>query len=108
MIDLVVNFDTLHQLYRAYMPFIKPAGLFVATTESHYLGQELTIAYQLPGSTSKHQFEGVVVWINPLGASGGRPAGIGVKILTDPDTHKHHIENLLSRELASGDLTCTM
>lgn len=108
MIDLVVNFDTLHQLYRAYMPFIKPAGIFVATTESHYLGQELTIAYQLPGSTAKHQFEGVVVWINPLGASGGRPAGIGVKILTDPDTHKHHIENLLSRELASGDLTCTM
>ncbi len=108
MIDLVVNFDTLHQLYRAYMPFIKPAGLFVATTESHYLGQELTIAYQLPGSTVKHEFEGIVVWINPLGASGGRPAGIGVKILTDPDTHKHHIENLLSRELASGDLTCTM
>ncbi|WP_299789231.1 PilZ domain-containing protein [uncultured Shewanella sp.] len=108
MIDLVVNFDTLHQLYRAYMPFIQPAGLFVATTESHFLGQELTIAYQLPGSTAKHQFEGVVVWINPLGASGGRPAGIGVKILTDPDTHKHHIENLLSRELASGDLTCTM
>jgi len=108
MIDLIVNFDTLHQLYRAYMPFIKPAGLFVATTESHYLGQELTIAYQLPGSTVKHEFEGIVVWINPLGASGGRPAGIGVKILTDPDTHKHHIENLLSRELASGDLTCTM
>jgi len=108
MIDLVVNFDTLHQLYRAYMPFIKPAGLFVATTESHFLGQELTIAYQLPGSTVKHEFDGIVVWINPLGASGGRPAGIGVKILTDPDTHKHHIENLLSRELASGDLTCTM
>ncbi|ABO23448.1 MULTISPECIES: PilZ domain-containing protein [Shewanella] len=108
MVDLVVNFDTLHQLYRAYMPFIQPAGLFVATTESHYLGQELTIAYQLPGSTVRHEFQGLVVWINPLGASGGRPAGIGVKIITDAQTHKHHIENLLSRELASGDLTCTM
>ncbi|CAM2838290.1 PilZ domain-containing protein [Shewanella loihica] len=90
------------------MPFIQPAGLFVATTESHYLGQELTIAYQLPGSTVRHEFQGLVVWINPLGASGGRPAGIGVKIITDAQTHKHHIENLLSRELASGDLTCTM
>ncbi|QLE85809.1 MULTISPECIES: PilZ domain-containing protein [Shewanella] len=108
MVDLVVNFDTLHQLYRAYMPFIQPAGLFIATSESHYLGQELTIAYQLPGSTTKQEFKGAVVWINPLGASGGRPAGIGVKILSDADTHKHHIENLLSRELASGDLTCTM
>ncbi len=108
MVDLVINFDTLHQLYRAYMPFIKPAGLFVATTESHFLGQELTIAYRLPGSSNTRELRGAVVWINPLGASGGRPAGIGVKILTDPDEHKHHIENLLSRELASGDLTCTM
>ncbi|QFU22460.1 PilZ domain-containing protein [Shewanella eurypsychrophilus] len=108
MIDLVVNFDTLHQLYRAYMPFIKPVGLFIATSESHYLGQDLMIAYQLPGSTNKHEFKGVVVWINPLGASGGRPVGIGIKILSDAETHKHHIETLLSAELASGDLTCTM
>ncbi|AZQ10844.1 MULTISPECIES: PilZ domain-containing protein [Shewanella] len=108
MVDLVVNFDTLHQLYRAYMPFIKPAGLFVSTSESHFLGQELTLAYRLPGATTVHQLKGVVVWINPVGASGGRPPGVGLKILSDADTHKHHIENLLSRELASGDLTCTM
>ncbi|GIU49699.1 PilZ domain-containing protein [Shewanella algidipiscicola] len=108
MVDLVVNFDTLHQLYRAYMPFIQPAGLFVATTESHYLGQELSIVYQLPGLTTKMEFQGLVVWINPLGASGGRPAGIGVKIISDASTHKHHIENLLARELSSSDLTCTM
>ncbi|MFV0597260.1 PilZ domain-containing protein [Shewanella sp.] len=108
MVDLVVNFDTLHQLYRAYMPFIKPAGLFVATGEAHYLGETLTIAYRLPGATTSNEFRGVVVWINPLGASGGRPAGIGIKIVSDPDSHKHHIEKLLSRELASGDLTCTM
>ena len=93
MVDLVVNFDTLHQLYRAYMPFIKPAGLFVATGETHYLGETLTIAYRLPGATTSNEFRGVVVWINPLGASGGRPAGIGIKIVSEPDSHKHHIEN---------------
>jgi type IV pilus assembly protein PilZ len=49
MVNLVVHFDSLHQLYRAYMPFIKPAGLFVATSESHYLGETLTISYRLPG-----------------------------------------------------------
>lgn len=108
MVDLVVNFDTLHQLYRAYMPFIRPAGLFVPTSESHYLGETLKIAYRLPGATTMYEFKGAVVWINPLGASGGRPAGIGVKILTEPETHKHHIEKLLSAELASSDLTCTM
>ncbi|MBR9727843.1 PilZ domain-containing protein [Shewanella intestini] len=108
MVDLVVNYDTLHQLYRAYMPFIKPAGLFVATTESHFLGQELTISYRLPGALQSSEFQGTVVWINPLGASGGRPAGIGLKINTEAESHKHHIEKLLSHELASGDLTCTM
>ncbi|MDO6618103.1 MULTISPECIES: PilZ domain-containing protein [unclassified Shewanella] len=108
MTDLVVNFDTLHQLYRAYMPFIKPAGLFISTTESHFLGQELSIAYKLPGTSQMADFQGVVVWINPLGASGGRPAGIGVKIKTDPESHKHHIEKLLSTQLSSSDMTCTM
>ncbi len=108
MIDIRVNFETLHQLYRAYMLFIQPAGLFVSTTETYSLGQELSVTYQLPDSPIQHEFKGMVVWINPLGASGGRPAGIGVKILSDASTHKHHIENLLSRELASSDLTCTM
>ncbi|ABE55331.1 type IV pilus assembly PilZ [Shewanella denitrificans OS217] len=108
MVNLVVHFDSLHQLYRAYMPFIKPAGLFVATSESHYLGETLTISYRLPDATQMHEFTGVVVWINPLGASGGRPAGVGLKIKTDPESHKNHIEKLLSRELASADLTCTM
>ncbi|MBB1270109.1 PilZ domain-containing protein [Shewanella sp. SR44-3] len=108
MVNLVVNFDSLHQLYRAYMPFIKPAGLFVATSESHYLGESLTISYRLPDATQMHEFTGTVVWINPLGASGGRPAGVGLKIKTDPESHKNHIEKLLSRELASADLTCTM
>ncbi|MBO1271378.1 MULTISPECIES: PilZ domain-containing protein [Shewanella] len=108
MVDLIVNFDTLHQLYRAYMPFIQPAGLFVTTTESHFLGQEMRIGYRLPGATGINEFQGVVVWINPLGASGGRPAGVGVKILSEAQEHKQRIENLLSRELASGDLTCTM
>ncbi|GIU07454.1 MULTISPECIES: PilZ domain-containing protein [unclassified Shewanella] len=108
MTNLVVKFESLQQLYRAYMPFIKPIGMFVSCSQSFVLGQELMITYQLPGTTQGHDFKGSVIWINPLGASGGRPAGIGVKILTEPDFHKHQIEQLLSRELASGDLTCTM
>ncbi|GIU47898.1 pilus assembly protein PilZ [Shewanella sairae] len=108
MINLVVKFESLQQLYRAYMPFIKPFGLFVSCTDSYTLGQEVFVTYQLPGGTLEYDFKGTVVWINPLGASGGRPAGIGVKALSEPDFHKHQIEQLLSSELASGDLTCTM
>lgn len=108
MTNLVVKFDSLQQLYRAYMPFIKPIGLFISCSESFPLGQEIKVSYQLPDGTQNHSFTGSVIWINPLGASGGRPAGIGVKILSEPDFHKHQIEQLLSRQLASGDLTYTM
>lgn len=108
MSNLVVKFESLQQLYRAYMPFIKPMGMFVTSAESFNLGQEIDVSYLLPNSSERHEFTGSVVWINPMGASGGRPAGIGVKVLTDPDFHKHHIEQMLSHELASGDLTCTM
>ncbi|WOT03794.1 PilZ domain-containing protein [Shewanella youngdeokensis] len=108
MTNLVVNYTTVHQLYRAYMPFIKPAGLFIDTTDVYFLGQSLSVSYQLPGAVEQMQFEAVVVWINPLGASGGRPAGVGVKISSEPDLHKHHIEQQLSAVLSSGDLTCTM
>lgn len=38
MTNLVVNFDTLQQLYRAYMPFIKPAGLFVSSNDTFFWG----------------------------------------------------------------------
>ncbi|GIU36700.1 pilus assembly protein PilZ [Shewanella schlegeliana] len=108
MTNLVVKFDSLQQLYRAYMPFIKPVGIFVSCSESFTLGQEIQVSYQLPGGSVAHNFTGSVIWINPLGASGGRPAGIGVKILSDSGFHKHQIEQLLSQQLASGDLTCTM
>ncbi|MCL1137131.1 PilZ domain-containing protein [Shewanella pneumatophori] len=108
MANLVVKFESLQQLYRAYMPFIKPIGMFITTTQSFTLGQEVRVSYQLPAMNQVYDFSGSVVWINPLGASGGRPAGVGVKILTEPDFHKHHIEQLLSSELASADLTSTM
>ncbi|WP_028766886.1 PilZ domain-containing protein [Shewanella fidelis] len=108
MPNLVVKFESLQQLYRAYMPFIKPIGMFVATADSFTLGQEVRVSYQLPAMNQIYDFSGKVVWINPVGASGGRPAGVGVKILTEADFHKHHIEKLLSSELASADLTSTM
>ncbi|MCF1426631.1 MAG: PilZ domain-containing protein [Shewanella sp.] len=108
MVDLVIRFDTIQQLYRAYMPFVRNAGLFVATSEAHYLGETLSFSYHLPGESVAVETQGNVVWFNPQGASGGRPAGIGIQFAADETHHKHHIEKLLSSELASGDLTSTM
>ncbi|MCL2914202.1 PilZ domain-containing protein [Shewanella corallii] len=108
MVDLVIRFDTIQQLYRAYMPFVRSAGLFVATSEPHYLGETLNFSYRLPGDSAAREASGCVVWINPQGASGGRPAGIGVQFAPAEEHHRHDIEQVLSSELASGNLTSTM
>ncbi|RYV01294.1 pilus assembly protein PilZ [Shewanella sp. OPT22] len=103
-----IEFDNLHQLYRAYMPFISPAGLFINMTKPLMLGETLFVHYQLPQDNNDYQFTGTVVWSNPQGASGGRPVGVGVKIESDDQIHRQRIEKLLASELNSGDLTCTM
>ncbi len=103
-----IRFDNLHQLYRAYMPFISPAGLFVNMSRPVNLGEEMLVQYQLPEDNNFYQFAGKVVWSNPAGASGGRPVGVGVKIGSDERLHRRRIEKLLAGELDSDDLTCTM
>ena len=107
MANIKIEFDSLNQLYRSYMPFIKPAAIFIPTTNDHQLGDFLEIAYQLPDGV-ENQLSGSVVWINPTGVSGGRPAGIGIKIEADADEQRLQIEKLLASDLASGDLTSTM
>ncbi|BDM64683.1 pilus assembly protein PilZ [Shewanella sp. NFH-SH190041] len=108
MHQLAVKFDSIAQLYRAYMPFIRGGGLFVSSMEDFELGQAVSLAFSLPGDAQMRQVQAKVVWINPLGASGGRPAGVGVKLLTDAELHRDQIEKLLASELASGNLTSTM
>ncbi|MBV7314599.1 PilZ domain-containing protein [Shewanella sp. NIFS-20-20] len=108
MVDLSVDFESREQAYKAYMPFIRPMGLFFETSQTHALGDHVDISYRLPGMQQAFECAGIVVWINPVGASGARPTGIGVKLLTDPHAHKQHFDSLLSAELASSQLTSTM
>ncbi|MCL1077346.1 pilus assembly protein PilZ [Parashewanella spongiae] len=107
MVDIKMEFKSLNELYRSYMPFIKPAAIFIPTHHSHHLGDFLEISYQLPNG-SENQLSGTVVWINPIGASGGRPVGVGIKLETDSDEQRLQIEKLLASNLGSGDLTSTM
>ncbi len=62
---------------RAWIPFLKPAGLFVATRREHALAEELVLLVQLPGG-AKHSVAGRVAWISAEGRSRGRRRGIGV------------------------------
>ncbi|QDF67296.1 pilus assembly protein PilZ [Shewanella sp. SNU WT4] len=108
MLDLSANFESREQAYKAYMPFIKPMGLFFETKVIYGLGDRLTVSYRLPGNPQIYESPGVVVWINPIGASGGRPTGVGIKLLHNAEMHKHNFDTLLSIDLGSSQLTSTM
>ena len=84
---------------RAWIPFLKPAGLFVATRREHALAEELVLLVQLPGG-AKHSVAGRVAWISAEGRSRGRRQGIGV-VLEEAEKHTviKEIKSHLDQEL---------
>ena len=64
---------------RAWMPFLKPGGLFVATRREHVLGEEIVLLVHLPGG-AKHSVAGRVAWINAESLPGRRRHGIGIAL----------------------------
>lgn len=106
--SLEASFDNLDQLYRAYMPFVNHGGLFITTHNALELGDRVAVTCTLPETAESVRFEGQVAWINPLGAQGSRPDGVGIKFGEDDKTLRAKLENLLSRKLASVELTSTM
>lgn len=62
----------------------------------------------LPDDLEATVFEAKVVWINPKGAHGGRPAGIGIGFNESHIKIRTEIEKLLNRKLNSTDNTSTM
>ncbi len=96
-------------LYAAYMPFIKNGGLFIPTTKTYRLGDEVFMLLTLMDSKEKIPVAGRVVWITPRGASGNKTAGIGVQFSElDKGATKHKIENQLAGALKSDRATHTM
>jgi type IV pilus assembly protein PilZ len=57
-------------LYGAYMSFLKNGGLFVPTTRSYRLGDEIFLLLSLMDEPEKLPVAGRVVWITPKGAQG--------------------------------------
>ncbi|MBK1705366.1 PilZ domain-containing protein [Halochromatium glycolicum] len=66
-------------LHAAYMPFIKNGGLFVPTTRTYRLGDELFLLVQLLDEPERIPIAGTVVWVTPVGSEGNRAAGVGVQ-----------------------------
>ncbi|MDZ7735960.1 MAG: PilZ domain-containing protein [Gammaproteobacteria bacterium] len=96
-------------LYAAYMPFIKNGGLFIPTSKSYKLGDEVFMLLTLMDSKEKLPVAGKVVWITPRGSQGNKTAGIGVQFSElDKGATKHKIENQLAGALKSDRATHTM
>lgn len=97
-------------LYAAYMPTLVHGGLFVPTTRSFRLGEEVLLLVALPDDPARYPVVGTVAWITPAKAAGGRPQGVGVHLPGDEKTQalRLRIEEILGTALASSKPTQTL
>ena len=97
-------------LYGAYMPSLLHGGLFVPTTRSHRLGDEVYLLVALPDDPTRYPVVGTVAWITPAKSPSGRPQGIGVHFPADEKTQglRLRIEELLGTLLAGAQPTQTL
>jgi len=106
---LSLQLKTIDELYASYLGFLKNGGLFVVTEKIYRLGDEVFILVNLPEENEKMPVAGKVVWINPKGAQGNRPQGIGVEFSeVDKGLTRSKIESLLAGKLKSEARTYTM
>lgn len=98
-----------NSLYSSYMPFIKNGGLFIPTTKSYGVGDEVFMLLSLMNDPEKLPIAGKVVWLTPKGAQGNKKQGIGVQFSTlDKGATKHKIETQLAGALSSERQTYTL
>jgi len=114
---LQANIDSLDELYRCYMPFLKNGGLFLERKNkkelaNFTLGKEvfLTVNIKLDEKQERIGIKGKVAWINPPELL-RKHSGIGIEF-PDPDKDdkgtRSRIENMLGAKLNAQALTHTM
>ncbi|SDS46428.1 PilZ domain-containing protein [Pseudomonas oryzae] len=105
---LTVALKDKAQLYAAYMPFVRNGGLFVPTSKTYRLGDEVFMLLSLMDEPEKLPVAGKVVWVTPKGAQGNRQAGIGVQFNDGDRVTRNKIETYLAGALKSERPTLTM
>ncbi len=95
-------------LYACYMPFVLGGGLFVPTSRTVPVGEEVFVVVTLPESAEKMPLTGKVIWINHR-AQGNRPAGFGVQLSGDEGKRlRAEIEKKLAGQMSSSRPTYTL
>lgn len=96
-------------LYCAYMPFVRFGGLFIPTTKTFELGDEVFMLLNLMEETEKLPVTGKVVWITPKGSQGNRITGVGIQFNeVEGIPVRNKIETYLAGGLQSDRPTHTM
>ena len=97
-------------LFAAYMPFVNGGGLFIPTSKSYKMGEDVFMLLTLMEETAKLPVSGKVVWVTPQGAHGGRTQGVGVQFAFNESgkAAQNKIEVLLGGSLKSVRPTHTM
>jgi len=96
-------------LYAAYMPFVKNGGLFIPTTKSYNLGDEVFMLLTLMDDGERLPVAGKIIWMTPQGANGNRATGVGVQFSPqDKGATRGKIETHLAGALKSDRITHTM
>lgn len=108
MIEVNIEFKNIQQLYGSYMPFVNNGGIFFISDEKVELGQVIKASVMLPDDLEPTEFEGPIVWVNPVGAQGGRPVGFGVGMNPEQLKLRTEIEKVLGAKLSGADVTSTM
>lgn len=97
-------------LYAAYMPYLRNGGIFIPTTKTYRLGDEVFMLLSLMDDPNKLAVAGRVIWVTPEGAQGGKTQGVGVQFGDNESglAARNKIEGLLGGTLKSSRPTHTM
>lgn len=96
-------------LYSSYMSFVQNGGVFVPTSRSYEIGDQVFMLLKLMDESSVTPVSGTVVWLTPPGAQANKVAGIGVQF-SDEDRGgtRSNIEQHLAAALQGERPTQTM
>lgn len=97
-------------LYAAYIPIFTEGGIFVPSSKSYRLGQDVYVLLTLPEDPHRYPIAGKVAWITPPHATGARTQGIGIRFPNDEKSAllKKRIEEILGAHLGSDRTTQTV
>ncbi|GAA0685875.1 PilZ domain-containing protein [Marinobacterium maritimum] len=105
---LSLTIDNKESLYKAYMPYVTNGGLFIPTTRTYQLGEEVFMLLMLMDEPDKVPVTGKVVWVTPKAAQGGRTPGIGIQLSGDDTALVRKIETYLAGMSGTGRRTNTL